>query len=113
MMQNMLEIAAVHHSSVIQHHDTVCHARNGVQVMRNEDHSRVMIFFDMQKFIENFILSDGIDRRGRFVCNQKRRFHGCCNADHNALEHTAGKLMRIFFQHFLRVSDAHFFQQFQ
>ena len=24
------------------------------------------------------------------------------------LEHTAGKLMRIFFQHFLRVSDAHY-----
>ena len=33
MMQDMLEIAAVHHSSVIQHHDTVCHARNGIQVM--------------------------------------------------------------------------------
>lgn len=33
MMQDMLEIAAVHHCSVIQHHDTVCHARNGIQVM--------------------------------------------------------------------------------
>ena len=67
----------------------------------------------MQKFIENFILGDGINGRGRFVCNQKSRFHGGCNADHDALEHTAGKLMRIFFQHFLRDSDAHFFQQFQ
>ena len=52
MMQDMLEIAAVHHCSVIQHHDTVCHARNGIQVMRNEDHGCVVIFFDMQKFIK-------------------------------------------------------------
>ena len=72
-----------------------------------------MIFFDMQKFIQNLILGNGINGRGWLVCNQKSRFHGCCNADHNALEHTAGKLMRIFFQHFLRVSDEHFFQQFQ
>lgn len=105
MMQDMLEIAAVHHCSVIQHHDTVCHARNGVQIMRNEDHGCVVIFFNMQKFIQNLILGDGINGRGRFVCYQKSRFHGRCNADHNALEHTAGKLMRIFFQHFLRVSD--------
>ena len=33
MMQDMLEIAAVYHRSVIQHHDTVCHAGNGIQVM--------------------------------------------------------------------------------
>ena len=33
MMQDMPKIAAVHHSSVIQHHDAVCHAGNGIQVM--------------------------------------------------------------------------------
>ena len=43
MMQDMPEIAAVYHRSVIQHHDTVCHAGNGVQIMRNEDHSGIAI----------------------------------------------------------------------
>ena len=33
LMQDMPEIAAVYHRSVIQHHDTVCHAGNGIQVM--------------------------------------------------------------------------------
>ena len=48
MMQDMQEIAAVHHCSVIQHHDTVCHAGTGVQIMLTEDHGCGGIFFDMQ-----------------------------------------------------------------
>ena len=41
------------------------------------------------------------------IRNQKFWCHGSCKTDHDPLQHTTRKLMRIFLQYFLRVPDLH------
>ena len=68
---------------------------------------------DTDKFFQNLILCDGIDGGGRLIGDQKLRLQGHGNADHDALEHAAGKLVRVFFQNLFAVPDSHLIENFQ
>ena len=99
--------------SAVHDQDAVSYFGDGAQVMGDEQHGGIFLLFDTDKFFQNLVLGDGIDGGGRLIGNQKLRLQGHGNADHDTLEHAAGKLVWVFFQNLFSVSDPHLFQNFQ
>ena len=108
MVDNVMKIPLIHYCSLVQNHNFICYLRNSIKVVRNKDHRGLMLLFnDCNSFkISNCVNS--IDCSGRLICNQQRRPHGHGNSNHNTLQHSAGKLVWIFFQCLLWISDLHF-----
>ena len=113
MISDMLKVATVYDMSAVHDQDAVSYFGDGAQVMGDEQHGGIFLLFDTDKFFQNLVLGDGIDGGGRLIGNQKLRLQGHGNADHDTLEHAAGKLVWVFFQNLFSVSDPHLFQNFQ
>lgn len=113
MLKDVVKASAVHHMSAVHDQDAVSYFGDGAQVMGDEQHGGIFLLFDTDKFFQNLVLGDGIDGGGRLIGNQKLRLQGHGNADHDTLEHAAGKLVWVFFQNLFSVSDPHLFQNFQ
>ena len=109
----MLKIPLVHHTALVEHHDSVRYPGDGVQIVGDKYHGSLVFLLDPQKLIQDLILSDGVNGGGRLVRNQKGWLHSGGNSNHDPLEHPTGELVGILLQYFLRTTDAHFFQQFQ
>ena len=108
-----MEIALIHHPALIENDNAVCHTGNRVQIVRDKHHRDLVLALDAQQFIQDFKLGDCVNRSGRLVGDQQLGRYSRRNADHNALQHTAGKLVRVLFKHLLRVADAHHVQHVQ
>ena len=103
MISDMLKVSAVYDLSAVHNKDAVCYFGDGSQVMGDEKHGSIFILFNADKLFQDLVLSDGINGSCWFISNEKFRLQCHGNTDHNTLEHTAGELMRIFFQNFFSI----------
>ena len=112
-MKDMVKISVIYDHPLIEDNNTVCYTRNGVEIMRNKNHCSLCFFFDTNQLIQNFKLRNGVNRSSGLICHKQGGLHRGGDADHDTLENTAGKLVGVFFQDFLRISNLHFLQQLQ
>ena len=99
---------------------TVAHDADGfgivlrqTQIVGNEDNRHTHLLLQIVEQIENLGLNSHIQSSGRLIGNQQVRFINERHGNHNALQLTAGKLVRILFHAALGFFDAHTFQQCQ
>ena len=103
MISDMLKVATVYDMSAVHNQDAVCYFRNRAQVMGDEKHGSIFVLFNTDEFLQDLILSDSINGSCGLISDQKfwLQCHG--NTDHNALEHTTGKLVGVFLQNFFSI----------
>ena len=91
-----------------EHDDhAVGHLRNHGHVVRDEHHSRAGLAFQTVHQGEDLGLNGHIQRRSRFIRDQKARFTGQSHRDHDPLAHAARQFMRILRQTPLRFRDSY------
>ena len=93
------------------HADTVGHAPDHTEVVRNEQHRHPVPLLQAADECQDLGLHRDVERRGRFVGDQQVGVVGDRHGDHDALALAAGKLMRIVVQPLGGGRDADFLQQ--
>ncbi|MNI50796.1 hypothetical protein D3C73_1054850 [compost metagenome] len=80
------------------HHRAVGDLGDDTHVVGNEKHGHAAIGLQFPNEVEDLRLDGDVERCRRFVSNEQFRAAGERHRDHNALPHTAGKVVRIFRQ---------------
>ena len=80
----------------IHHRHPVSHARHDAEVMGNQQDRHVGLLLQFLQQFQHLCLDGDIQCRGRLIRYQQVRFAGQCDGYHDALFHTAGKLVWIF-----------------
>ena len=100
------DLARVHDRHVIRH------ARHDAQVVGDENDSHAVLPLQVAQQVENLCLDGDVQRRGRLIRDQDRRFAGDGHGDHRPLQHAARELEGILQGPLLRFRDTGHRQQF-
>ena len=87
----------------IHNRNTVGDLCDDTEVVSNKDNTRLVFFLQVFDKIENLCLNGYVERRRRFIGNDKLRITRQCSCDKYPLPHSAGKLMREPLRRTLRV----------
>ena len=91
----------------VHHRHPVAELRHHPQVVRNQDHRAGPLALQTLQQVDDLRLDRHVQRRGRLVGQQQRRFQRQRDGDDDPLLHPPGELVRIMIQPLLRVGDAH------
>ena len=84
----------------------VCHLGDDAHIMADEDNGSSCFLLQAADQSQDLGLHRYVQRRGRFVTDQKPRPADQRHGDHDTLAHTAGKLGRNLRKYFFRAGDA-------
>ncbi len=111
MFENRPGRPLFHDASGVQHRHAIGVLGDDAKVVRNEDHRRAEFVAQFAQQIEDLRLHGDVERGGRLVGDEQRRFADQRHRDHDALAHAAGKLMRIGIETPLRRRQLHLAQE--
>ena len=107
-IEHVVAGTAFHHFAVLDHDHVVSQCAHHRQVVADEQVGQAMFFLKLAEQGDHLFLHRAIQRRGRFVQQDQRRFQHQRPGDGDALALAAGKLVRVAMTA-LRV-EADFFQ---
>ena len=110
MVKQNIHRRLLHNLAGVHDDDAAAHLGNDAQVVGNQQDAHAFLLLDLLHQVQNLRLDGDVQRSGRFVRNQQFRVTAHRHGDHDTLAHTAGELVRIVFQHALRVRDADLLQ---
>ncbi len=90
---------------------TVGDLGDDAHVVGDEEDAHSLFFLQQLDQFKDLCLDRHVQRRGRLVGDQQPRTAGERHGNHDALAHTAGKLMRIFLHALSRRRDTDLFHQ--
>ena len=89
----------------VEHADAVAHARDHVEVVRDEEDARAELGAQRGDEVEHLRLDGRVEARRRLVEDEQRRVLGERHGDHHALLHAARELVRVAAHDAARVGD--------
>ena len=87
-------------------HDAIRDLLRQSQIMRHEEHTAVLPRAALAQQCHDFLLCFDVQRRRRFIRNQKPRFGDHRQRDCGTLQHTAAEFVRILLCAFVRLVKA-------
>ncbi len=91
----------------VHDHDPVTAAGDDTEIVGDEDHGHVEPRAQVVDQVEDLSLDGHVEGRCRFVGNEKLGIARQCDGDHDPLAETAGELVRVVVEPFLRSRHAY------
>ena len=107
LVEDLFDRAGFHRFAGIHHRDAVAGLQDQAQVVRHEDHGGAEFLGQLLDQLDDARLHRHVERGGRLVEQQQRRFGQQAHRDNHPLLLTAGELMRIGSEQTLRVGQFH------
>ena len=95
IVKNFFNCSVFHQFARIHHRTVIAHFRYNAEVMRDQDHGCTLFLLQRSHHIQNLRLDRNVKSCCRLIRDQKFRFAGQRDRDHDTLFHTAGKLMWV------------------
>ncbi len=95
----------LHDLTAVHNHDVVRHLVDDAQIVGDEYNRSAVFSLKFVHQVQDLRLNGDVECRCRLVRNQDFRLTGKCHSNHNALTHTARKLVRILFQNRCGIGD--------
>ena len=98
-------------AALLHDRDAVRDVGDDAEIMRDEQHRHAAPLLNIADQPKDLRLRRDVERRGRFVRDQDRRFERQCHRDHGALTLAARQLMRIAADDPLEIAQADFLRR--
>ena len=93
--KNLFALPFLHDATVLHDHDAIRDLLRQSQIMRHEEHTTVLPRAALTQQCHDFLLCFDIQRRRRFIRNQKPRFGDHRQRDCGTLQHATAEFVRI------------------
>ena len=112
IFENLLHRAFFHDSAGVHDDDVIHHFRDDAEVVRDKHDTAAYLFLYVAQKVKYLRLNGNVQSGSRFVRDDKLGVAAKSHCYHDALAHTARKLMRIGLIHMFGHGYAHKFQHF-
>ena len=104
--------AGFHDLAAVHDVHTAAGAGYNAQVVGDEDNARTGLFLELLDKLDDLGLDGHVQSGGGLIGNDELGVAGQGDGDDHTLAHTAGQLMRVLLEAFLRRGNAHLGEQF-
>ena len=94
-LENVVDGTLLHRAARVHHHHPVGEVGHHTDIVGDQDHRAGQPPLHVRQDFEHLGLNRGVERGGRLVGDQDRRFHGDRHGDHHPLAHPAGEFVRV------------------
>ncbi len=110
VIQDLACFTVLDKHTTFKHGNTIRNVGNHAEIVRDEQHPHLPVSLNLPDQFKNFGLRRHVERGGRLIGNQQRRFK--CERDRNqyALSLTAGQRRRVRVTQQLRLRKSHEFE---